>query len=100
VMLSRAAKYMDAYSVHYYTIPLTWEHKGASTGFSEDEWASTLAHALFMDQLVAKHEAIMDKYDPEKRIGLYVDEWGTWYDPEPGRNPAFLYQQNTVRDAL
>src|SRR5690606_17239687 len=86
VMLSRAAKDTDACSVHSYKIPVTGEKKGASTGFSEDEWASASAHALFRDQLVAKDEAIMDKYDPEKRIGLYVDEWGTWYDPEPGRN--------------
>ena len=57
-------------------------------------------HALRMDELITKHAAIMDKYDPDKRVGLYVDEWGTWYDPEPGRNPGFLYQQNTLRDAL
>ena len=100
VMMSRAARYMDAYSVHYYTFPGSWEKKGASTGFDESEWASTLANARRMDELVAKHSAIMDEYDPEKRIGLYVDEWGTWYDPEPGRNSAFLYQQNTLRDAL
>jgi alpha-N-arabinofuranosidase len=53
-----------------------------------------------MDELITKHAAIMDKYDPDKRVGLYVDEWGTWYDPEPGRTPGFLYQQNTLRDAL
>jgi alpha-N-arabinofuranosidase len=53
-----------------------------------------------MDELVAKHSTIMDKYDPEKRVGLIVDEWGTWYDVEPGTNPGFLYQQNTIRDAL
>jgi alpha-N-arabinofuranosidase len=100
VMLSQAASHMDAYSLHHYTIPGTWENKGPSTGFGEDQWASTLKHALYMDELVTKHSAIMDRYDPEKRIGLYVDEWGTWYDPEPGRNPAFLYQQNTLRDAV
>lgn len=100
VMLSRAARFMDAYSMHYYTIPGSWENKGPSTDFGEDQWASTLAKALQMDELVTKHSAIMDKYDPEQRIGLYVDEWGTWYDPEPGRNPGFLYQQNTLRDAL
>jgi alpha-N-arabinofuranosidase len=100
VMLSRAARFMDAYSLHYYTIPGTWENKGPSTGFGEDQWAATLANARRMDELVTKHSAIMDKYDPEKRVGLYVDEWGTWYDPEPGRNPGFLYQQNTLRDAV
>jgi alpha-N-arabinofuranosidase len=100
VMLSRAARHMDAYSIHYYTLPGRWEDKGPSTGFSEDQWAATLSKALRMDELVTKHSAIMDKYDPEKRIGLYVDEWGTWYDPAPGRNPGFLWQQNTLRDAL
>ncbi|GFE88966.1 alpha-N-arabinofuranosidase [Steroidobacter agaridevorans] len=100
VMLSQAAKHMDAYSLHYYTFPGRWENKGASTGFTEDAWASTLNHAVRMEELVTKHSAIMDKYDPDKKVALYVDEWGTWYDPEPGRNPGFLYQQNTLRDAL
>jgi alpha-N-arabinofuranosidase len=99
VMLSQAAKHMDAYSLHYYTFPGRWEDKGPSTGFPEDKWASTLKNAMRMDELITKHSAIMDKYDPQKRVGLYVDEWGTWYDPEPGHNPAFLYQQNTLRDA-
>lgn len=100
VMLSRAARYMDGYSFHYYTLPGSWENKGPSTGFGEDQWASTLANALRMEELVTKHSQIMDKYDPEKRIGLFVDEWGTWYDPAPGRNPGFLWQQNSLRDAL
>jgi alpha-L-arabinofuranosidase len=100
VLLSQAARHMDAYSVHYYTFPGRWENKGPSVGFAEAQWASTLQHALRMDELITKHAAIMDKYDPDKRVGLYVDEWGTWYDPEPGRNPGFLYQQNTLRDAL
>ena len=100
VMLSQAAKHMDAYSVHYYTFPGRWENKGASIGFTEDAWASTLQHAMRMNELVTRHSAIMDKYDPDKKVAMYVDEWGTWYDPEPGRNPGFLYQQNTLRDAL
>jgi alpha-N-arabinofuranosidase len=100
VMLSQAVKHMDAYSLHYYTFPGRWENKGPSVGFAEAQWASTLQHALRMDELITKHVAIMDKYDPDKRVGLYVDEWGTWYDPEPGRNPGFLYQQNTLRDAM
>jgi alpha-N-arabinofuranosidase len=100
VMMSQATRHMGAYSLHYYTFPGRWENKGPSTGFGEDQWASTLKHAMRMDELVTKHSAIMDKYDPEKRVALYVDEWGTWYDPEPGHNPGFLYQQNTLRDAL
>ena len=100
VMMSQAAKYMDAYSVHYYTIPSgVWKQKGNSVGFTEDEWAWTLQRGLRVDELVTKHSAIMDKYDPENKVALFFDEWGTWYDPEPGRNPGFLYQQNTLRDA-
>lgn len=99
VLMSQAAKYMDAYSVHYYTIPGVWKNKGPAIGFDENAWAATLKHAVHMDELVTKHSAIMDKYDPDKKVHMYVDEWGTWYDPEAGRNPGFLYQQNTLRDA-
>src|SRR3546814_6864725 len=67
--------------------------------FVKAAWASTLVHALHMDELVTKHSAIMNKYDPDKRVALYVDEWGTWYDQEPGSHPGFLYQQNSLRDA-
>lgn len=100
VMMREARDKMNALSVHYYTLPTgKWDKKGAATGFSEDEWASTLSRALFMDELITKHEAMMDKHDPEKKIALYVDEWGTWYDQEPGSTPGFLYQQNSLRDA-
>jgi alpha-N-arabinofuranosidase len=92
---------MDAISLHYYTLPSgKWAVKGAATGFSEGEWFDTFAQTEAMGVLIAKHSAIMDKYDPAKRIGLFVDEWGTWYDPDKGSNPGFLYQQNTLRDAL
>ena len=94
---------VDAISFHYYTLPSPthdWSHKGAATGFAENEWISTLANALKMDDYIKANTAIMDKYDPQKRVGFFVDEWGTWYDPEPGRNPGFLYQQNTMRDAV
>lgn len=88
-------------SLHYYTTPRNdWAKKGGATGFGEDEWASSLASASHMEDLIAKHSAIMDRYDPEKKISLAVDEWGVWTDPEPGSNPAFLYQQNSLRDAL
>jgi alpha-L-arabinofuranosidase len=101
VVMSIAAKQMNAISLHYYTLPSgVWAHKGASVGFGEGEWHSTMAQTLRMDEMITRHAAIMDKYDPGKRIGLIVDEWGAWYDPEPGRNPAFLYQQNTLRDAV
>lgn len=92
---------MDAISFHYYTLPTgDWKHKGAAIGFPEAEWISTMANTLKMDQFLKTHTAIMDKYDPAKKVGFYVDEWGTWYDPDPGSNPGFLVQQNTVRDAV
>jgi alpha-N-arabinofuranosidase len=101
VLMREAARYMDSITLHYYTLPTgEWNNKGAATGFETDEWFSTLEKALHMEELVARHSVIMDKYDPEKRVGLIVDEWGTWYDVEPGTNPGFLYQQNSIRDAL
>lgn len=92
--------FMDGFSLHYYTVPQTWEHKGSATEFDTDEYYTTLKKTLFMEELVSRHTAIMDKYDKDHKVGLIVDEWGTWYDVEPGTNPGFLYQQNTVRDAL
>ncbi len=100
VMMREAGKQIDGLSLHYYTFPGSWEHKGSATGFAEHEWASTLAHTLRMDDLLTQHAAIMDTYDPAKRIWLVVDEWGTWYDVERGTNSGFLYQQNSLRDAL
>jgi alpha-L-arabinofuranosidase len=101
VLMARAGADMDALSLHYYTIPTgNWKHKGAAYGFGEDQWASTLAAASRLDEFIRRHAAIMDKYDPQKRVALFVDEWGTWYDPEPGSNPGFLYQQNSLRDAV
>jgi len=91
---------MDHLSLHYYTVPHDWAHKGSATEFDEEEWYLTLRKALYMDEIVTKHAAIMDRYDPEKKVGMSVDEWGGWYDVEPGTNPGFLYQQNSVRDAL
>ena len=92
--------FMDYLSLHYYVHPEGWEIKGSATDFNEEVWYKTLNKALFMDQLIRKHGAIMDQYDPEKKVGMCVDEWGSWYTCEPGTNPGFLYQQNTVRDAL
>lgn len=92
--------FMDGLSLHYYTVPGPWEQKGNATEFDEAKWFLTLNKAYFLDELIRRHSAIMDKYDPEKKIGLMVDEWGCWFDVEPGTNPGFLYQQNTMRDAL
>jgi alpha-L-arabinofuranosidase len=87
-------------SLHYYTVPGTWADKGSATSFNEQEYYTTMKKCLFMDTLVSKHSAIMDKYDPEKKVALVVDEWGIWTNVEPGTNPGFLYQQNSLRDAL
>jgi alpha-N-arabinofuranosidase len=87
-------------SLHYYTVPRVWRDKGFSTGFPIEEYYSTLNHTLHMEELVSRHSDIMNQYDPEKKVGMIVDEWGTWYNVEPGTNPGFLYQQNTMRDAM
>jgi alpha-N-arabinofuranosidase len=92
--------YMNAISLHYYTICKNWDIKGSATDFDENDWFSTFSKTLAMDEYVKGHSAVMDKYDPGNKIGLVVDEWGNWFDPAPGSNPAFLVQQNTLRDAL
>ncbi|MFZ4453683.1 alpha-N-arabinofuranosidase [Salibacterium aidingense] len=101
VLMREAAPFMDGLSLHYYTIPGDfWEGKGSAVEFDQTEWDITMQKALYMDTLLHRHRAIMDTFDPEERVGLIVDEWGTWFDVEPGTNPGFLYQQNTIRDAL
>ena len=101
VLMREAGHMMDGLSIHYYTIPGDfWTGKGSATDFTEDEWAITMQRVLHTDELIRKHSNIMDKYDPGKRVGMIIDEWGTWFDAEPGTNPGFLYQQNTIRDAL
>ncbi|MDP9423588.1 MAG: alpha-N-arabinofuranosidase [Pseudomonadota bacterium] len=100
VMLARSKDQMNAISLHYYTLPTgDWGKKGPATGFDESAWAATLNRAIFLDDIITRHSKIMDKYDPEKKIALYVDEWGTWYDEEPGTKGGFLYQQSSLRDA-
>jgi alpha-N-arabinofuranosidase len=95
------AREIGAISFHYYTIPGdVWRNKGPATGFGEEQWISTLAHTLRMEDFITRNSAVLDKFDPAKKISFAVDEWGTWYDPAPGREPGFLYQQNTLRDAL
>ncbi len=84
VMMRDAGGAFDGIGVHYYTIPGNWDKKGAATGFDEESWARTLSKTLKMEELLSRHSAIMDKYDPNKRVALLVDEWGTWYDVEPG----------------
>lgn len=101
VLMREAGKQMDGLSIHYYTrISKDWSEQGSATEFDENHWFSVMQNALFTEELVVRHSKIMDKYDPEKKVGLIVDEWGTWFAVEPGTNPGFLYQQNTMRDAL
>ncbi len=100
VMMRETGSTIDGIALHYYTVPGTWAKKGSATQFNEDDWALTLSKTLKMDELLTKHNAIMDKYDPKKRVWMVVDEWGTWFDQEPGSKPGFLYQQNSLRDAL
>lgn len=87
-------------SLHYYTVPHHWGKKGSSTEFDRKEYDLTVTKAYRMEELVRRHTEIMNALDPQKRVDLIVDEWGTWYDVEPGTNPGFLYQLNTMRDAV
>ncbi|TCC91772.1 alpha-N-arabinofuranosidase [Pedobacter frigiditerrae] len=88
-------------TLHHYTLPTgKWNAKGSATAFDESQYFNTMQNCLKMEELVTKHSAVMDKYDPKKRVALVVDEWGIWTDVEPGTNPGFLYQQNSLRDAL
>jgi alpha-L-arabinofuranosidase len=99
LMKELPASMYDALGLHHYSV-INWNKKGSSTDFTEKEYFTTMQRALFMEELVRKHSAIMDKYDPRKTKALAVDEWGGWYDVVQGTNGAFLFQQNTMRDAM
>ena len=90
---------LEGLAVHHYSV-IDWRKKGSDVDFSEQEYFTTMQRALQMDELLRGHTTIMDKYDPKKKVALVVDEWGGWYDVEKGTNGAFLYQQNTMRDAM
>ncbi len=90
---------LDGVGLHHYSV-IDWGKKGSATGFSREMYFKTMKQALRMEELVQKHAAIMERYDPKKAVALVVDEWGGWYDVEPGTNPGFLFQQNTMRDAM
>jgi alpha-L-arabinofuranosidase len=91
---------IDGVSLHWYTVPNGWPPSTASEKFGVDDYVKTLKSTLSMDEFLRKQEAVMDKYDPEKKVSLTVDEWGAWHAPQPGSNPAFLVQQNSIRDAI
>ena len=100
VMMRNAGRYMDGISLHYYTV-LGWTgSKGSATAFNDDDYYWTLGKCLEVGPVVRRHCDIMDRYDPDRRVGLLVDEWGTWWDEEPGTVPGHLFQQNTMRDAM
>ena len=93
--------FTNGISLHYYTLPTgDWSHKGDAVEFDRKEYYATIVRTCFMEPLLKIHTDVMDKYDPDKKVGLIVDEWGCWYDVEKGTNPGFLYQQNTMRDAI
>ena len=101
-LLSRVNKNMTkGISLHYYTIPHgDWNKKGDAVDFNEDDYYSTIKNALYIEEIIRRHCGIMDRYDKDCEIGLIVDEWGCWFDVEKGTNPGFLFQQNTMRDAI
>lgn len=91
----------SAITLHYYTIiGDSFDHKGSALDFSEDEYYQSMKNTQWVDRVISRHSEIMDIHDPDRKLGLIVDEWGCWYDVEPGTNPGFLYQQNTMRDAV
>lgn len=99
-VMKNASAFMDGISLHHYALTGAWEDKGPALNFTEDHWWSLIKSAERMDELITKHTTIMDIHDPEQRVGLIIDEWGAWLAVEPGTNPGFLYQQNTIRDAM
>ena len=99
-MMREAGWRIDGLDLHYYTVVGTWRNKGSATDFTEEEWFIAMEKARYIDELITRHSTIMDRYDPNKNTWLIVGEWGMWHDVEPGTNPGFLYQQNTLRDAL
>ena len=99
-VMKTAGRFMQGISLHYYTVPFEWKEKGSATDFDDKTWYLTLKKTLLMEELINNHLAVMDHYDRAHRTRLVIDEWGTWYAVEPGTNPGFLYQQNTMRDAL
>ena len=100
VLMKNIANHADGISLHYYTVKGWDGSKGSATEFTNEEYYNTLGKAVEIESVIKRHIAIMDSYDPENKVDLLLDEWGTWFDVEPGTNPGHLYQQNTMRDAM
>nr|WP_229702376.1 alpha-L-arabinofuranosidase C-terminal domain-containing protein [Maribacter cobaltidurans] len=90
---------LQGVALHHYSV-IDWSAKGSDVDFTEDLYFKTMKESWLMEELIVNHTAIMDKYDKEKQVDLIVDEWGGWYEVAEGTNPGFLYQQNTMRDAM
>lgn len=99
-LMKRAVSRMEGLSVHYYAKLDGKQYRNKAAEFSTEEWYATLNQALRIEEVIEAHAAVMDKYDPDKRVGMIIDEWGTWFDIEDGTDPLCLYQQNTMRDAV
>lgn len=100
VLMKNAGRHMNGLSLHYYTVSGWNGSKGAATKFTDDDFYWTMGKCLEIENVINHHDSIMGVYDPGKKVALIVDEWGTWWDQEPGSIPGHLYQQNTMRDAL
>ena len=100
VLMREAGRMIDGIDLHYYTLTGTWSRKGKATEFTEAEWFELMRNGLRIEEYIERHSAIMDQYDPRRRVALFVGEWGTWHQVEEGTNPGFLYQQNALRDAV
>lgn len=99
-VLKTAGRFMDGISWHNYTFENGWDNKGSSDSFDSDGWYDNLYDVERMRKRLKDQIAVMDSCDPDGKVDLIVDEWGNWYDCIPGTNPGFLYQQNTIRDAV
>src|SRR5574344_1189653 len=100
VMMNNVGNRMSGISLHYYTVKGWNGSKGSAINFDNDEYYWTIGKCLEIEQVIKKHSAIMDKYDKEKKVALILDEWGTWWDEEPGTVAGHQFQQNTMRDAF
>ena len=100
VLMKNAARHMQGLSLHYYTVKGWSGSKGSAINFDKDDFYWTMGKAIEIEPVLKKHIDIMDKYDPNKRVDLLLDEWGTWWDEEPGTISGHLYQQNALRDAF
>lgn len=100
VLMKNIRHMANGISLHNYTFEKDWNTKGDSVVFGEDGWYGVMKNAFRMDEIIKLHSAVMDRYDPESNVKLIVDEWGNWFNVMPGTNPGFLYQQNTIRDAV